>query len=306
MRRISPLSSRRPLLLASTLLLATALCGAIAAAPASAQVSVGQVDGFDTIGSTDFWERGANVDFALELTADGNGRTGKLVTFNVIQWSGDYLTAGVQAIRMDLENPGSQEPLFIRVALGDALNPGTPGSTWFSSLAAVELAPGQSATVTFDLDELALVRVQGTASHADVLGDVRALRILHNPEAAARGVNVIGFLRVDDITALGGATTAAPAAVAVPRLLPAYPNPFNPATTVSFSLPAAAPRVELVVTDLRGRLVRTLHAGGLPAGTHRVVWNGQDARGEAMASGVYLGTLRAGTTLQSQRLTLLK
>jgi hypothetical protein len=276
------------------------------AAPASAQVTVGQVDDFETPGDEEAWQRGSNVAGALELAADGGGPSGKLVTFNTAQWSGDYLAAGVDSIRVDLENPGSQEELFVRLALGDALSPGVP-STWFSTLQEVDLLPGQSATVTFALDELSLVRVQGSATYEDVLSAVNTLRILHNPEPDARGAPVIGFLRIDNITALGGTTTdAAPAAPGpVAELRPAYPNPFNPSTTVQFMLPAAGP-AKLVITDLRGRHVRTLASGTLAAGTHRAVWTGQDDRGRAVSSGVYLARLQASGTVQSQRLSLIK
>ncbi len=295
----APLAALPPVLLSLALLL-------LMAGPASAQVTVGQVDDFEIPGDVESWERGSNVDGALELTADGGGQSGKLVTFNLSQWSGDYLAAGVDSIRVTLANPGSQEQLFVRLALGDALSPGTP-STWFSTLQEVNLLPGQSATVTFSLAGLSLVRVQGSSTYQDVLSDVQALRILHNPEPDARGAPVLGFLRIDDITAIGGTTTDAAPATPSPaaELRPAHPNPFNPSTTVTFTLPAAGP-AELVITDLRGRHVRTLASGTLAAGAHRAVWTGQDDRGRPVPSGVYLARLQAAGTVQSQRLSLIK
>ena len=65
------------------------------------------------------------------------------------------------------------------------------------------------------------------------------------------------------------------------------PNPFNPTTQIRFDLPAAGP-VELSVYNLRGELVRTLFAGELPAGSHRLAFDGS-----ALASGVYLYRLQA-------------
>ena len=79
-----------------------------------------------------------------------------------------------------------------------------------------------------------------------------------------------------------------------PRLLTLagnYPNPFNPSTTVIFALPAAG-EVNLDVVDVRGHIVRTLQHGTLPAGDHRVVWDGVDDRGQVAASGVYFVRLR--------------
>lgn len=65
-----------------------------------------------------------------------------------------------------------------------------------------------------------------------------------------------------------------------------YPNPFNPSTMISFSLPAAA-LVRLSVYDVLGREITTLAAGQCPAGRTSVTWDGKDASGNSVASGVY-------------------
>jgi len=83
--------------------------------------------------------------------------------------------------------------------------------------------------------------------------------------------------------------------------LSAAPNPFNPKTRLSFSLPEAA-RVSLAVFDASGRRVATLLDGApRPAGEQAVDW---DARG--LASGVYLARLGAGSLRQETKLTLLR
>ena len=69
--------------------------------------------------------------------------------------------------------------------------------------------------------------------------------------------------------------------------LRAYPNPFNPRTTVAFEMPRDA-HVTVTVHDLQGRLMRTLHTGDLSAGPHAISWNGDDDDGRPLASGVYL------------------
>ncbi len=99
--------------------------------------------------------------------------------------------------------------------------------------------------------------------------------------------------------------TASPDAPGLFALRNAYPNPFNPVTMIAFSLAADGP-VELNIYDVRGRLVDALVDGPLPAGEHRMRWNGEDARGEPVASGVYLLRLRAGAKERSQRLILLR
>lgn len=70
-------------------------------------------------------------------------------------------------------------------------------------------------------------------------------------------------------------------------LVGAYPNPFNPTTTVKFSLEHAQP-VRLSVYDAAGRLVSTLVDGVMGAGEQQVVWRGTDATGSAASSGTYL------------------
>jgi hypothetical protein len=83
------------------------------------------------------------------------------------------------------------------------------------------------------------------------------------------------------------------------------PNPFNPATTIGFSL-AERSAVSLEVFDVSGRLVRTLVAAALPAGRHERVWDGRDDRGAPVGSGVYICRLRAGGRQQTGKLLLLK
>jgi len=85
-----------------------------------------------------------------------------------------------------------------------------------------------------------------------------------------------------------------------------YPNPFNPLTTIEFALPAPT-AATVAVHDLRGRLVRTLFAGALPAGRHEVRWDGRDERGGWAASGVYLVRLAtADGGRQTLKVTLSK
>jgi uncharacterized repeat protein (TIGR02543 family) len=70
-------------------------------------------------------------------------------------------------------------------------------------------------------------------------------------------------------------------------LEPNYPNPFNPSTTIDFSLPAAS-NVMLSVYDETGRLVRVLATGEMPAGRYSVQWHGNDNFNRAVATGMYL------------------
>ncbi|HUF09933.1 MAG TPA: FlgD immunoglobulin-like domain containing protein [Rhodothermales bacterium] len=85
-----------------------------------------------------------------------------------------------------------------------------------------------------------------------------------------------------------------------------YPNPFNPTTNISYSLPEAA-RVTVAVYNVLGALVtRLVDDAAQPAGVYRVTWNGTDAGGAKVASGVYLYQLRAENTVVTKSMVLLK
>ncbi len=85
------------------------------------------------------------------------------------------------------------------------------------------------------------------------------------------------------------------------------PNPFNPHTTITFSIGGVDPtRMNLSIYDLTGKLVITLLDGIVEPGHHTVVWNGNDTAGRSSASGVYLYTLEAGETRETRKMVLVK
>ncbi|MCP4544893.1 MAG: T9SS type A sorting domain-containing protein [bacterium] len=93
--------------------------------------------------------------------------------------------------------------------------------------------------------------------------------------------------------------------VAVTALSGNYPNPFNPTTTISFSLAADGP-VRLNIYDTRGRLVRKLITDTMTSGPHSVVWNGSTESGERAGSGIYFARLSATGLDLSRKLVLVK
>ncbi|MEM1269238.1 MAG: spondin domain-containing protein [Bacteroidota bacterium] len=85
-----------------------------------------------------------------------------------------------------------------------------------------------------------------------------------------------------------------------------YPNPFNPTTRIAYTLDQSM-NVRLNVYDLTGRLVTTLVSGEQPAGSYQTQWNGLDARGQLVGSGVYLYRLEGdGFASPARRMVLLK
>ncbi len=86
----------------------------------------------------------------------------------------------------------------------------------------------------------------------------------------------------------------------------AYPNPFNPQTTISFSLPERR-GVWLRVFDVSGRLVRVLIGGDVQdQGRHETVWNGRDDAGRRVAGGAYFYRLDTGGYSETKRMVLVK
>ena len=80
----------------------------------------------------------------------------------------------------------------------------------------------------------------------------------------------------------------------------AYPNPFNPTTTLSFAIPIDS-EVFLSIYNLQGREVVSLVNGNMDAGYHSVVWNA-----DSYSSGVYFVKMVAGEFVNTQKLMLVK
>ncbi len=98
----------------------------------------------------------------------------------------------------------------------------------------------------------------------------------------------------------------APELPAAELMVKAYPNPFNPRTTIEFSLPRSA-ETYLRIYDVSGRLVRDLLNGQvMDANRHRVIWDGLDGSAQRTASGTYFYRLQSGAESRVGKLTLIK
>jgi hypothetical protein len=89
-------------------------------------------------------------------------------------------------------------------------------------------------------------------------------------------------------------------------LLQNSPNPFNPRTTIPFSIGQPEEHVRLDIYNVAGRLVRTLVNGPLPAGSHKIIWDGTDAQHRAVASGVYVYLLETRNFYNRRKLVLVR
>ncbi len=84
-----------------------------------------------------------------------------------------------------------------------------------------------------------------------------------------------------------------------------FPNPFNPTTSIRFSLKDAG-RVKLNVYNLKGQLVKTPADYEMSAGNHRILWDGKDTRGSSVASGIYLYRMETKDYKSTQKMMLMK
>ena len=173
---------------------------------AASAVSPGMTDTFQN-GSTEGWSTGApspnppsNIpsggpggggDRYLLLTSTGGGGPGsRLVAISGVQWAGDYLSAGVSAIRMDVKNFGSTD-LSLRLYFEGPLD------VAYSSDAVLVHAGSNWAPATFSILGNAL-------SGGPVLSGVTQFRLFHSvlPGAPSNGAAIVAQLGIDNVTAV--------------------------------------------------------------------------------------------------------
>ena len=90
-----------------------------------------------------------------------------------------------------------------------------------------------------------------------------------------------------------------------PKIQKTFPNPFNPMTTIEFSVPKSGP-VRVGILDVQGRLVATLVNEAMNPGVYRIRWNGKNGNGGDVASGVYYAQIQTRGGSGSGRLALIK
>ncbi|HOD54206.1 MAG TPA: FlgD immunoglobulin-like domain containing protein [Candidatus Cloacimonadota bacterium] len=88
-------------------------------------------------------------------------------------------------------------------------------------------------------------------------------------------------------------------------LLPNYPNPFNPSTCISYQLEKSS-HVNLEIFNSKGQLIKSLVNHAQQKGTYQIEWDGTDSLGQAVASGIYLYRLQAGTYQKINKMMLIK
>ncbi|HOD65538.1 MAG TPA: FlgD immunoglobulin-like domain containing protein [candidate division Zixibacteria bacterium] len=181
-----------------------------------------------------------------------------------------------------------------------------PGEPAFAFDFAVE-ASTRLVSVSPGEDWITQIAEQAESRHVVAAG-VSATTVLGTVEVAADRETLQLRRLVVNETNYGTVTVALKGEPTAPRsfaLHEAYPNPFNPATTIGFALPQAC-QVTLTVYDILGREVKILASGAMDAGEHNVTWDGTDRSGRTVATGVYLYRLTADGFTQCRKMMLLK
>ena len=194
----------------------------------------------------------------------------------------------------------------------------------------VEVARNYGKTVGAGANRRADVNGDGKVDVDDILAVIEAVDAAGAP-AIARGDIETGSLQAADVQRWirdAKAANADPAGIAalerlltslsrrdlpVPKetvLLANYPNPFNPETWIPYQLAEAA-EVQVSIYTADGKLVRTLELGQVPAGIYQnrsraAYWDGRNAQGEPVASGVYFYTLQAGDFKATRKMVIRK
>ncbi len=162
-------------------------------------------------------------------------------------------------------------------------------------------------------------------SHSDILPDVLGYkttfywkvvpttsRSINTSKPYRDLANSSRYLRDAKNVPVWSFTTVEPTNVEATHELPAltelyinYPNPFNPETTISFSL-AEAGDVTIEIFNIKGQRIVKLVDEYKEAGNHRITWNSRDQKNRPVASGVYLYRMRTGDYTESSRMILMK
>lgn len=128
-------------------------------------------------------------------------------------------------------------------------------------------------------------------------GKLPPVMTFHVPIGSATGRLGAGVTAVEEVASFGTPDSY--------HLSDAYPNPFNPQTTIEFSVPVDG-RVKIDLFDAAGQLVKSLVNQDLNAGAYTSTWNGTAEDDQQVASGVYFYRMQAGDFTDTRAVTLLK
>ena len=260
-----------------------------------------------TYTATDAANVSASLTFTIEVTVgvildvNGDGQVNVVDLAIVALFYGTQVPAGL-SLPADVNTDGVVDILDL-TAVAQGID-AAEGNLNGLSLEAVETALAAAAEQAADLEEVAEAPM-GFNTRWDVLSSGTAYLNVTDAFADARHLPVSDVLSA--FLALLAEIGAIPETTA---LLPNYPNPFNPETWIPYYLATDA-AVVLTISDVRGGVVRTLALGHQVAGIYQsraraAYWDGRNAVGEPVASGVYFYTLTAGEFTATRKLLIRK
>ena len=253
-------------------------------------------------GSVTFWEEGELASIGIQRMAEWGNQTPLDSEVEAAIEAGQ-----AEFLLRDDEVPGSPGSAELEFAVSEEFSLVTlvtmiaPSPDWFLGVSGQELRPGgqwvESLTVTlwpFDAGTDSGASYgssnQPTSPHAPISP------IVEGPLGNDVPLGTFVFERINMTSDVPNIPNFA---------LSVAPNPFNPSTSIRFTLPIET-QTRLDIHAIDGSRIVTLIDGSISAGRHEVRWNGRDHRGIRMASGTYLGRLISGGVQQSIKLVLVE
>ncbi|UCG50790.1 MAG: peptidoglycan DD-metalloendopeptidase family protein [Candidatus Latescibacterota bacterium] len=159
------------------------------------------------------------------------------------------------------------------------------------------------------LDGFAIYRKEdGASCEVPVVGELLSPQTRRYVDPDVRAGASYSYV-VSAVERDGGEVRSAPVYVSLGsysiELVQNYPNPFNPTTTIEYTMPQRSV-VDLSIYDPQGRLIVTLERGTHDGGAHRATWDGRDARGAVVSSGVYFYRLTIDGRVLTKKMIFLK
>jgi photosystem II stability/assembly factor-like uncharacterized protein len=264
----------------------------------------------------DAWVRSSSPSSNFGSRAELAVRGGNQTTRSYLKFTVSGVTGTIQSATLRLRvvdaGPDGGSVFSVSNNFAGTSTPWTEsGLTWTNApaLGGAALDAGGPVTVNtwIDLDVTSAITGNGTYSLA-LSGSSNNLVEYSSSEGANSPRLILVAVSGGAAATMREPSEPSMAAAQVPRdpaLHANYPNPFNPSTTIHYSLPRAMV-VRLVIYDVTGRLVRRLVDDLREAGEQRAVWDGTDQRGRTVGSGMYVYRLEAGGTTVTRKMSLLK
>ncbi|MDP8201176.1 MAG: SBBP repeat-containing protein [Candidatus Tenebribacter burtonii] len=108
------------------------------------------------------------------------------------------------------------------------------------------------------------------------------------------------------VAKLENTTSANNVLISTKMMLTNYPNPFNPSTTISFSVTQNSDFVNLEIYNIKGKKVKQLIGDHLSVGQHSVVWDGKDETNKPVSSGIYFYKMKTNNNEETKKMILMK